>query len=122
MGAIAPLSAESRLYTSHPVLISGSCKSESGKEHSTLIQTTLEAAHRTGLRTVCIASDGESRCGASLVQLTFKHMLTPESNIYKLLHPLEFMNFAVGDDDITADKDYKHVLECVNCTNTEWVG
>ncbi|EJD39840.1 hypothetical protein AURDEDRAFT_70847, partial [Auricularia subglabra TFB-10046 SS5] len=111
VGAIAPLCAETRLYSARPILISGSCKKETADEHATVIQTALDASRKTCLRTVCIASDGESHRGAALVRLTFTRMLSPDSNIYDLLHALEFMNFAVGPDDITADKDYKHVFK-----------
>lgn len=66
---------------------------------------------KTGLRIVSIASDGETRRGSSLVQLTFKKELETTSPIYDLLKDLSFMDFHVGDDDITADKDWKHVVK-----------
>lgn len=58
-----------------------------------------------------MASDGETRRGASLALLTFKSLLSPSSPIYDLLFPLIFMDFYVGDDDLTADKDWKHVFK-----------
>jgi hypothetical protein len=42
---------------------------------------------------------------------TFLHELLPSSNIYHLLKDLRLMNFWVGDDDITADKDAKHIFK-----------
>jgi hypothetical protein len=38
--------------------------------------------------------------------------LSPDSPIYALLQPLEFLNLLVGPDDITVDKDFKHIVKC----------
>ena len=65
----------------------------------------------TNLRIVSIASDGETRRGTSLVILTFKRKLAHDSDIYPLLNSLRLMDLHVGDDDLTADKDYKHVFK-----------
>ncbi len=60
-------------------MISGDCKRETGQEHANIIATILDAVkqrkEKTGIRVVSIASDGETRRGASLVQLTFKKKL-----------------------------------------------
>ena len=61
--------------------------------------------------TVCIASDGESKCGKALVHLTMNTTLSVDSPIYEQLRPLDFLNYLVGTDDITADKDFKHVFK-----------
>ncbi|KAJ7939478.1 hypothetical protein B0H13DRAFT_2300756 [Mycena leptocephala] len=60
-------------------------------------------------RTICIASDGEARRGASLVLQATNRELSSTSPIYDLLSPLELMNLRVRDDDVTPDKDYRHV-------------
>lgn len=65
----------------------------------------------TKLRIISVASDGESKRGASFVILTFKHALRPESPLYPLLSALRFLNLWVGDDDLTPDKDFKHVIK-----------
>lgn len=65
----------------------------------------------TRLRVVSIASDGESRRGAAFILLTFKHQLSSNSPIYPLLKPLTFLNLHVGEDDLTCDKDWKHVFK-----------
>ena len=111
VGALGMLSAETQIYSARPVLVSGSCKRESGFEHAKLLRTTLEGCHKTTLRTICISSDGESRRGEALVIETFKHPLTPHSPIYPFLHVLPLMNLEVGEDDLTADKDYKHIFK-----------
>ncbi len=65
------------------------------------------------LHTMSIASDGETKCGGTLVHLTCKKELAPESSIYAHISPqtLCLMNFLVSDNDITADKDYCHVFK-----------
>lgn len=100
-----------RIYSARPILISGSCKHETGIQHAALINTGYVASHKSKLRTISIASDGESRHGEALVHMTFKHQLDPTSPIYNMLHVLPLMNLEVGDDDLTADKDYKHVFK-----------
>ena len=105
------LSGETRLYSARPILISGSCKRETGAEHASLINIGYLASDRSKLRTISIASDGESRRGEALVRLTFKRQLNPDSPIYDMLHVLPLMNMEVGNDDLTADKDYKHVFK-----------
>jgi hypothetical protein len=93
--------------------VSGTCKRETAEDHAKVLLTTLHAIDGqkslTNLRIVSIASDGEAKRGKALAQLTFKHKLNKESDVFDLLDPLEFMDLYVGDDDITADKDYKHI-------------
>ena len=103
----------------HPILISGTCKKETGPEHAKVIQTALTAAKRTQnfqsfttYRTVSIVSDSESKHGDALVLLTMRETLNSQSPIYSQLHKLQLMNHLVGEDDITADKDFKHVFKC----------
>ncbi|KAJ2922530.1 hypothetical protein H1R20_g14566, partial [Candolleomyces eurysporus] len=117
VGAIGFLCKESRIYPARPLLLSGDCKRESGKEHANLLSLTVEGINTSafstelGCRVISLASDGESRRGLSLVQVTFKQKLPPNSNIYPLLSPLIFLNLHVGDDDLTCDKDWKHVFK-----------
>lgn len=66
---------------------------------------------KTKLRTVCLASDGEARRGVALAILTSKRKLLPTSPIYPALCSLKFMDLYVGDDDLTADKDWKHLVK-----------
>ena len=65
----------------------------------------------TRLRIISLASDGESRQGKALAHLTYATPLAPSSPIYDQLVHLELMDFFVGADDITADKDYKHIFK-----------
>ncbi|KAF9020163.1 hypothetical protein BDZ89DRAFT_1204039 [Hymenopellis radicata] len=115
IGALGILIDNTRIYGARPILVSGTCKCETSAEHARVLQTVLDAVDstkdETKLCVVSIASDGETKRGGALIDMTFKDDLSPSSPIYPLLHPLEFMDFHVGDDDLTADKDYKHVFK-----------
>ena len=65
----------------------------------------------TRLRIVSLASDGESRHGKALTELTYITPLAPSSPIHEYLAPLQLFDLFVGADDITADKDYKHIFK-----------
>jgi hypothetical protein len=65
----------------------------------------------TKLRLVSLASDGESRRGKALTKLTYIAPLAPSSPIYGDLIHLDLFDLFVGADDITADKDYKHIFK-----------
>ncbi|EIW85618.1 hypothetical protein CONPUDRAFT_70379 [Coniophora puteana RWD-64-598 SS2] len=109
-----PSSPHSRM-SACPILVSGTCKREDAVTHSRLLQTIIDACRAESVklagRLYSLASDGETRRGAALVMLTMKKKLTAESNIYRYVGLLKLMNSWVGDDDITADKDWKHVFK-----------
>ncbi|KAF6746419.1 hypothetical protein DFP72DRAFT_1076427 [Ephemerocybe angulata] len=115
IGAVGLLCPDNRKYAARSVLVSGDCKRETGEQHAKVIQTVIDGVNDqkplTNTRIVSIASDGETRRGSAMVSLTFKKRLSPDSDIYNQLSPLPFMNDYVGDDDITGDKDYKHVFK-----------
>ena len=109
------MSEDHCLYSALPALISGQCGQETGLEHAAIIQTTVDGIAKSNLCTISIASDGESHCGKALIHLTFKKQLKISSPIYPTLSVLPLMNLEVGDDDVTADKDYKHIFKwCQN--------
>ncbi|KAI0026739.1 hypothetical protein K488DRAFT_75117 [Vararia minispora EC-137] len=95
--AVTLLSPDTRLGSARPIAVSGTCKAEKAPEHQRLLQTVLDgiaaAKALQGIHIVCYASDGLSR----------------ESNIYPHLGHLPLLNLWVGDDNLTANKDYKHV-------------
>ncbi|KAJ7306878.1 hypothetical protein DFH08DRAFT_944693 [Mycena albidolilacea] len=116
VAAIGMLSEETRLYAACPVLISGDCKKESGREHlHSVLNPTINGVNSkqnlTGLCIVSVTSDGETRRGKAFIDLTFDHLLSDDSDIYDLLKDLEFMDFWVGEDDLTPDKDHKHMFK-----------
>jgi hypothetical protein len=104
-------------YAAWPILFSGTCKKEKSKEHAQLIKTILNACNKQKTRgnathrTICIASDGEAKHGDALVILMMTSKLSVDSLIYAQLCLLEFLNLLVGPDDITADKDPKHIIK-----------
>ncbi|KAH6885601.1 hypothetical protein BKA70DRAFT_1377423 [Coprinopsis sp. MPI-PUGE-AT-0042] len=116
-GAIGILCRNNKIYPARPVLLSGDCKKESGQEHAKLLSTTLEGVNNTiakleaKLRTIALTSDGETRRGSAMIILTFKAKLSPRSPIHIHLSSLAFLDLMVGDDDLTCDKDWKHVLK-----------
>jgi hypothetical protein len=117
VGTVGGLSEDPYENGLWPLLMSGTCKKETGPEHARVINTVLKAFEamkhheNTTYWTVSIASDGESKCGDALVLLMMHSSLHPYSPIFSQLHNLELMNFLVGHDDITADKDFKHVFK-----------
>lgn len=109
------LATERRLYSARPILISPTCKRESSSVHAELIEATIRACNRASEnlpgRLFSIASDGEARRGAALNRLTLKRPVSKESPLYPLIGSLPLMNLLVGDDEVTADKDYKHIFK-----------
>jgi hypothetical protein len=113
------LSGNKRIYAACPILISGTCKREDGHKHAELIGILLYAVkkelnaalnpHGISASIISVASDGETRRGKALVKLAMDHILPDSSPIAPILKCLDLMNFLVGDDDITADKDFRHV-------------
>ncbi|KAJ7862813.1 hypothetical protein B0H14DRAFT_3610853 [Mycena olivaceomarginata] len=94
VGAIGMLTDETRLYAARPVLISADCKKESGREHlRNVLDPTIDGVNSTknltGLRIVSVPSDGETRRGKAFVEISI-------------------VDFWVGEDDLTGEKDYKH--------------
>ena len=102
-----------------PFIAAGTCKREDGDEHARLISAVIKVCKAQtsliGCPLFCIASDRESHRGSALTLLTHKRLLDPESELYSHLGKLRLMNLLVGDDDITADKDPKHVMK--RCRN-----
>uniref|UniRef100_A0A0W0FA72 Zinc finger PHD-type domain-containing protein n=1 Tax=Moniliophthora roreri TaxID=221103 RepID=A0A0W0FA72_MONRR len=113
IGAYGILTRDKHTQAARPVLISGSCKCETALEHAGLIQTTVDALDSqlpaVGLKLVSIASDGEQKCGKALVELTFKYDHPQDEELYNLVKSLQFMDLHVGDNDVMADKDGKHI-------------
>ncbi|KAJ7793159.1 hypothetical protein B0H14DRAFT_3115044 [Mycena olivaceomarginata] len=120
VAALGVLTSNPRLYAARPILFSADCKKESGPDHAANVLRPLMTAINnkskrgcTIYKTVSAASDGEGRRALAFVMEYMKCPLAPESPIYPLLSGCELMNFHVGDNDITPDKDTKHALKCL---------
>ncbi|KAH9167194.1 hypothetical protein EDB89DRAFT_2126133, partial [Lactarius sanguifluus] len=117
VAGIGTLSEVPREYSVWPIMFSGTCKRETGPHHARVLQVVLEAANKVKVRknctyrTVCVASDGEAKRGDAFVILTMSSQLSASSPIYGQLSSLKLMNHLVGPDDLTADKDFKHVFK-----------
>ncbi|KAJ7155332.1 hypothetical protein C8R46DRAFT_1196801 [Mycena filopes] len=117
VAAFGVLAKDPRVYSPRPCCISGTDKHEKGPEQAKFIRQIMTAANnkrargKTIYRTISIASDGEAKRGAALVQECMNRDLEEGSPLYELLSVLELMNLRVGEDDITADKDYRHLLK-----------
>ncbi|KAJ6523229.1 hypothetical protein DFH09DRAFT_937986, partial [Mycena vulgaris] len=117
VAAFGALSKDPRVYSPRPCCISGTDKHELGVEHAKLIEKMIQAGNNKRLRgnityrTISIASDGEAKRGTALVIQAMNRELSPESPIHPLVSVLELMNLRVGEDDITCDKDYRHVVK-----------
>ncbi|KAJ7716434.1 hypothetical protein B0H16DRAFT_1898367 [Mycena metata] len=115
--AFGALSRDPHIYNPRPICISGTCKHEKGSEQAEFLQILNDAANNRKqhgnieYRTVSFASDGEAKRGLALALEFMKFPLHESSPIYPLLKPLEFMNLRVGPDDITPDKDFRHVMK-----------
>ncbi|KAJ7355473.1 hypothetical protein DFH08DRAFT_954947 [Mycena albidolilacea] len=116
---LGALSRDPQMYNPRPICISGTCKAEKGRQHANLLRKLLEAIQSRNVhgnityRDVSVGSDGEAKRGLALALEFMKHSLAPSSPIYPLLKPLQFMNLQVGPDDITPDKDYRHVIKAL---------
>ncbi|KAH9023760.1 hypothetical protein EDB85DRAFT_2075266 [Lactarius pseudohatsudake] len=117
--SIGILSDDRHTWGSRPFVIAGTCKREGCDRHAQLISTVIEACNAEGSMIGCplfsIASDRESRRGSALTKLTHIRPLDPGSELHVLLGNLRLMNLLVGNNDITADKDPKHVMK--RCRN-----
>ena len=117
--SIGILSENRHMSGSRPFLVAGTCKRECCDRHAQLISTVIEACNAEistiGCPLFAIASDGESRRGSALTTLTHVRPLKADSELIVLLGKLRLMNILVGDNDITADKDPKHVMK--RCRN-----
>ncbi|KAJ7790692.1 hypothetical protein B0H13DRAFT_2245687 [Mycena leptocephala] len=105
VAAFGALSKDPRVYSPRPCCISGTDKTEKGPEQAKFIQQIMAAGHNKRTRgnityrTISIATDGEAKRGAALVQLTMNRNLSSQSPIYPLISILPLMNLRVGEDD-----------------------
>ena len=114
VAALSGLSRESRINASKPILISGTCKSESSDRHADLLQTLILACQNSaqlGGRLYSIGTDGCSMRGKALRKLVMTRHLPQSSRIYPVLGDIPLFNYQCGPDDITEDCDWKHVAK-----------
>ncbi len=64
-----------------------------------------------GHRLYCVASDGDSQRRNAFARITLVADLDRQSTIFPMLSPLRLFNLKCGNDDLTCDFDWKHVLK-----------
>ncbi|KAG7085372.1 hypothetical protein E1B28_002935 [Marasmius oreades] len=113
--ALYCLSSHPKLYAARPFVTSGTCKTEDAIAHEKLLHLVLGAVKNkvkgSGLRVYFMSSDGESRCHQSFISMFLRGYLSSSDPLYKLLNRLLLFNLACGDDGMTPDFDWKHVLK-----------
>lgn len=115
------LSGDPNEYTTKAFAISGSCKREYVEDQQRLLQVGVDALRMgtkevnsqldSNLRVYAMGSDGDSRRRRALINITLKNTLSSSSPIYELLSSLSLFNLRCGEDDITCDFDWKHILK-----------
>ena len=115
MATIGALTRSHHQYSAHPFLISTTCKSKDAHAHMNLLSLAWRACNQirgmTKGRVYSLASDGELRHQKALVALMEHMPLSLTSPLFAYLGSLQLLNLMVGEDELTSDKDYKHVMK-----------
>ncbi|KAF8325088.1 uncharacterized protein EI90DRAFT_3238888 [Cantharellus anzutake] len=106
VAAIGALTGNHRQYIARPFLITD--------KHADLLHLACSACNQMHKET---KGNGESRRGKALVALTEHTPLSPTSRLYAYLGGLPLLNLLVGEDELTSDKDYKHVMKRLRHTH-----
>ncbi|KAI0042726.1 hypothetical protein FA95DRAFT_1682348 [Auriscalpium vulgare] len=110
------LSGSPSEYGARPYIMSGTCKQEAFAAHTQLLEMAVRAirvstAVPRSLRVYCLCSDGESRRRRAFMDMALQKPLSPSSPIFGALASLRLLNLLCGEDDVTCDFDWKHVLK-----------
>ncbi|THH30616.1 hypothetical protein EUX98_g3584 [Antrodiella citrinella] len=114
--AIAPL-GQSEHYSAVPIVLSASCKAETGEELKALLLLIMAvwkkhpngAAKHGPIRT--IATDGEASFRLARHLIGTASTLDPTSDLGKAAAPLVGLNLRVGEDDVVSTCDPKHIIK-----------
>ncbi|EMD31048.1 hypothetical protein CERSUDRAFT_60567, partial [Gelatoporia subvermispora B] len=98
-----------------PVVFSPTCKSETPQQSADLLHRVIDCWRDNYADEVgpiwSFASDGDAGRRAMVYQLFMKHQIGEDHHLYKYLGQMSGLNLCVGDGDITADFDWKHLLK-----------
>ena len=98
-----------------PVMLSPTCKAETPDQSATYLQMVLDVWCEQAAAIFgpiwSFASDGDAGRRALCYKMFMKHVLDPMSPLGKKLARLQGLNLFVGDNDITADFDFKHLIK-----------
>ncbi|KZP32677.1 hypothetical protein FIBSPDRAFT_722568, partial [Athelia psychrophila] len=118
--AVSHFSDEPRAYSAHPFVVSGSCKQEKTPAQQTMLETAREVLVDKSKdimvggcrgRLYNITSDGDARRRRATCFITMTHTLDPTSPIFENLGYLRLFDLLCGEDDITGDIEYKHLIK-----------
>jgi hypothetical protein len=116
VAAIAPI-AESEYYAPAPLLISASCKRETGQQLTEWLKMFIQVYkdHPDGEKTHgpirTIASDGEASFRTARFLLCTTQDLDPNSELGKILYKLPGLNCQIGADGLLGTCDPKHIFK-----------
>ncbi|KII88930.1 hypothetical protein PLICRDRAFT_29388 [Plicaturopsis crispa FD-325 SS-3] len=103
------------LRGAHPVLVSSTCKQEMKEGSADILSTVLEAWYNICALYFgpiwCFASDGDAERRAMVHRMFMKRAIDSRHTLYKFLGRLPGLNLLVGDRDITASFDWKHLIK-----------
>lgn len=109
------LTEDSKQYSARPYIISGTCKREDVPNQRRLLSLAIdglvEHTKHTNKRLYCVASDGDAKRRRATILLTLIEPLPPTSSIYSKLAYLRLFNILCGNDELTGDIDWKHILK-----------
>ena len=114
--AIGPY-ADSTHYTPVPIVVSPSCKKETGRDLAQWIQTVLRTweTHPDGQAKHgpiwVVGSDGESSFRLMRMSLCMMHLVDANSDLGQILHTMPGLNKQTGDNGIVGTCDPKHVIK-----------
>ena len=120
VSVLAITSFSSELCGAYPVVASPTCKSETPAEGAEILRTVFSAWKDEFANFLgpiwSFASDGDAGRRAMVYDLLMKRVIDPQHPLYKIVGNLPGLNLNVGDDDITADFDWKHEIKR-KCSN-----
>jgi hypothetical protein len=114
--AIGPY-ADDTHYTPVPIVVSPSCKKETGKELARWIKTVLQtwATHPDGQAKHgpiwVVGSDGEPSFRLMRMSMCMTHVVDANSDLGKILHTMPGLNKQTGENGIVRTCDPKHVIK-----------
>ncbi|KIJ43371.1 hypothetical protein M422DRAFT_253250 [Sphaerobolus stellatus SS14] len=109
--ALGSLNPAHAIQSAHLIVVLGTCKRETADEHGYLLQTVIDACKAHGIILYCLVSDGESKRGLALNQMTLKFPLSVSSRLFPLLGRLSLFDTLVRSGNLTLDKDYQHIFK-----------
>lgn len=102
-------------YHPNPVVVSTTCKSETGAEFSVILERVMEQwklhAQAEHGPLWFIGSDGDAVFRAAGFKLLMKQPLDPSSDLYNKLCDLNGLNLFCGSGGIIMSPDHKHTVK-----------